>query len=233
MNHWTNAARSLFTSESVTEGHPDKLCDQISDAVLDACLAQDPMSRVACNAAAKTGFVVLVGEITTRAVINYDQLVRQVITDVGYDASAKGFDGHTCGVLVAISQQSGDIAQGVDRSLEARVGQVRDDEVEAIGAGDQGMVFGYACDETPALMPMPIYLAHGLARRLAQVRKDGQLPWLRPDGKTQVTVEYDQGRPVRVDTVLISAQHAPEIAQGEIREALLEHVSGPFCPPRW
>lgn len=225
-----NSSHYLFTSESVTEGHPDKLCDQISDAVLDACLEQDPLSRVACNAATKTGFVVLIGEITTRAQINYDELARRVITDAGYDSSAKGFDGNTCGVFVAIAKQSGDIAQGVNQALEARTGEMRDDNVEALGAGDQGMMYGYACDETPALMPMPIYLAHMLARRLAALRKNGALSWLRPDGKSQVTVEYDHGRPVRVDTVLISTQHAPEISQSEIRQAVIEHVILPVLP---
>lgn len=225
-----NSSHYLFTSESVTEGHPDKLCDQISDAVLDACLEQDPLSRVACNAATKTGFVVLIGEITTRAQINYDELARRVITDAGYDSSAKGFDGNTCGVFVAIAKQSGDIAQGVNQALEARTGEMRDDNVEALGAGDQGMMYGYACDETPALMPMPIYLAHMLARRLAALRKNGALSWLRPDGKSQVTVEYDHGRPVRVDTVLISTQHTPEISQSEIRQAVIEHVILPVLP---
>jgi S-adenosylmethionine synthetase len=225
-----NSSHYLFTSESVTEGHPDKLCDQISDAVLDACLEQDPLSRVACNAATKTGFVVLMGEITTQAQINYDELARKVITDAGYDSSAKGFDGNTCGVFVAIARQSADIALGVNQALEARTGEMRDDNVEALGAGDQGMMYGYACDETPALMPMPIYLAHMLARRLAGLRKNGILSWLRPDGKSQVTVEYDHGRPVRVDTILISTQHAPEISQSEIRQAVIEHVILPVLP---
>ena len=220
----------FFTSESVTEGHPDKLCDQISDAVLDACLEQDPRSRVACETATKTGFVMLLGEITTNAEVNFDELVRGVIKDIGYDSSDKGFDGGSCGVQLAISQQSGDIAMGVDAALESRNGNTETSEAETLGAGDQGMMFGYACDETPAYMPMPIYLAHNLARQLSEVRKDGTLPWLRPDGKTQVTVEYSHGRPVRVDTVLISTQHAPEISQGEIREALIEHVIMPVLP---
>jgi S-adenosylmethionine synthetase len=221
----------MFTSESVTEGHPDKICDQISDAVLDACLEQDPVSRVACEVAAKTGFVMLMGEVTTEAQINYDELARKVITEIGYDDSEKGFDGNSCGVLVAISKQSCDIAIGVDQALEAKTGEMSADEVDAIGAGDQGMMFGYACSETPVLMPMPIYLAHKLALRLSQVRKDGTLPWLRPDGKSQVTVEYNYGRPKRVDTVLISTQHAPEIEQDEIRAAVIEHVIMPVLPP--
>jgi S-adenosylmethionine synthetase len=221
----------LFTSESVTEGHPDKMCDQISDAILDACLAQDPMSRVACETATKTGFVMLLGEITTQATFNIDSLVRKVITDIGYDSSAKGFDGNSCGVQVAIAKQSGDIAMGVDKALEAKGGQMSEEEIEAIGAGDQGMMFGYACNETPSYLPMPIYLAHNLARRLTAVRKDGTLPWLRPDGKTQVTVEYSHGRPKRVDTVLISTQHEPEVSQEQIREELIKHVIRPILPP--
>ena len=221
----------MFTSESVTEGHPDKICDQISDAVLDACLEQDPVSRVACEVAAKTGFVMLMGEITTKAQINYDELARKVITEIGYDDSDKGFDGNSCGVLVAITKQSTDIAIGVDKALEAKTGEMSAEEVDAIGAGDQGMMFGYACSETPVLMPMPIYLAHKLALRLSQVRKDGTLPWLRPDGKSQVTVEYNYGSPKRVDTVLVSTQHAPEIGQDEIRAAVIEHVIMPVLPP--
>jgi len=221
----------LFTSESVTEGHPDKICDQISDAVLDACLEQDPYSRVACEVATKTGFVILLGEITTRATINFDELVRKVIIGIGYDNSDKGLDGNSCGVLVAIAKQSSDIAMGVDKALEAKTGEMSDESVDAIGAGDQGMMFGFACNETPTLMPMPIYLAHRLARRLSVVRKDGTLPWLRPDGKTQVTVEYSYGRPRRVSTVLVSTQHAPEISQEQVRAAVIEHVIRPVIPP--
>jgi S-adenosylmethionine synthetase len=222
--------RLLFTSESVTEGHPDKLCDQLSDAVLDECLRQDPLSRVACETATKTGFVMLLGEITTRAFVNFDELARKVINEIGYNSSEVGFDGNTCGVQAAIASQSSDIAMGVDKALEVKTGQVSDEEIDSIGAGDQGMMFGYACNETPALMPMPIYLAHKLAKRLSDVRKDGTLGWLRPDGKTQVTVEYSYGQPVRVDTVLVSAQHAPEISHAEIRESLIENVIMPVLP---
>jgi S-adenosylmethionine synthetase len=229
-NTLNNTPSLLFTSESVTEGHPDKMCDQISDAVLDACLAQDPRSRVACETATKTGFVMLLGEITTLADINYDKLARDVVTGIGYDRAKKGFDGATCGVLVAISQQSGDIAMGVDKALESKSGEMTEAEVESIGAGDQGMMFGYACDETPTFMPTPIYLAHKLSHRLAEVRKDGTLDWVRPDGKSQVTIEYQYGKPVRVDTALISTQHAPDISQEEIRELIVKHVITPVLP---
>jgi S-adenosylmethionine synthetase len=219
----------MFTSESVTEGHPDKICDQVSDAVLDACLAVDPYSRVACETATKTGFVMVLGEITTKAFINFDELIRKVVNGIGYDHSDKGFDGNTCAVQVAIAAQSPDIAQGVDEALEVR-DHHSDAEIEKVGAGDQGMMFGFACNETEALMPLPIYLAHNLSRRLAAVRKDGTLPWLRPDGKSQVTVEYSYGKPKRVDTVLISTQHAPEISQDEIRAAIIKHVIDPVIP---
>jgi S-adenosylmethionine synthetase len=225
-----SSPKLLFTSESVTEGHPDKICDQISDAVLDACLRQDPMSRVACEAAVKTGFVLLLGEITTKAFVNMDDLAREIITGIGYDESAKGFDGNTCGVQVAIASQSPDIAQGVDHALEARTGEMTEEEVAAIGAGDQGMMFGFACDETDELMPMPIYLAHKLTRRLSVVRRDGTLPWVWPDGKSQVTIEYAYGVPKRVDTVLISTQHSPEVSQEEIRKGVIEHVIMPVLP---
>jgi len=221
----------LFTSESVTEGHPDKICDQISDAVVDACLAQDPYSRVACEAATKTGFVILLGEVTTRAQLNFDDIVREVVTNIGYTNSAIGFDGNSCGVQVAIAKQSGDIAMGVNQSLESKHGEKNEAEVEAIGAGDQGMMFGFACDETPSLMPMPIDLAHGLARRLSVARKSGELPWLRPDGKTQVTVEYCKGRPKRVHTVLVSTQHTPDISHDDIEAGVIEHIIKPVIPP--
>jgi len=230
MKTMMESEKYLFTSESVTEGHPDKLCDQVSDAVLDACLEQDPLSRVACESATKTGFVLLLGEITTTAQLNYDQIARDAIKEIGYDNTDKGFDYHTCSVLVALSKQSPDIAMGVNKSLEAKSGNTSEEEIEAIGAGDQGMMFGFACKETPVLMPMPIYLAHKLTRRLAEVRKDGTLPWLRPDGKSQVTVEYRYGKPVRVHTVLVSTQHAPEISQEDIRAAILEHVIKPIIP---
>jgi S-adenosylmethionine synthetase len=224
------SSKLVFTSESVTEGHPDKMCDQISDAVLDACLEQDPYSRVACETAVKTGFVLLLGEITTQARINYDELVRTVVKDIGYDRAKYGFDGSTCGVQIAIAQQSGDIAMGVDKALEAKSGEMTEEEIDAIGAGDQGMMFGYACNETDVLMPMPIHLSHNLSRRLAEVRKAGELDWLRPDGKSQVTVEYEFGKPKRVDTVLVSTQHSPDIGQEDIREGVIENIIKPELP---
>jgi len=230
-NTFMTASKLMFTSESVTEGHPDKLCDQISDAVLDACLEQDPRSRVACETATKTGFVALLGEITTQAFVNFDDLVRKVVLEIGYDSSDKGFDGHTCAVLTAIASQSPDIAMGVDHALESRNGhEITDAEVETIGAGDQGMMFGYACNETPTLMPMPIYLAHKLTRKQSEVRKSGEISWLRPDAKSQVTIEYSMGKPKRIDTVLISTQHAPDVSQAEIVESVTEQIIIPTLP---
>ena len=230
-NSFMTSAKLLFTSESVTEGHPDKMCDQISDAVLDAIMEQDPMGRVACETATKTGYVMVMGEVTTTAFVNIDELVRKVVTDIGYDSSEKGFDGNTCGVQVAIASQSPDIAQGVDQAMEYRKNGDEDKAIDAIGAGDQGMMFGFACNETETLMPLPIHLAHGLTRRLAEVRKNGTLPWLRPDGKSQVTVEYRYGKPRRVHTVLISTQHAPEVSNETIRADVIEHVIMPVLPP--
>jgi S-adenosylmethionine synthetase len=218
----------MFTSESVTEGHPDKVCDQIADSVLDACFEQDPQSRVACEVTTKTGFVMILGEITTNAFVNFDELVRKVVKEIGYDSCEKSFDGNTCGVLSAITSQSPDIDLGVSKSLEAKEGD--QDQIDSVGAGDQGMMFGYACNETAQLMPMPIYLAHKLSRRLAEVRKAGELPWLYPDGKSQVTVEYAFGKPRRIDTVLISAQHAAEVSHAEIEAGIREHVILPTLP---
>ena len=230
-NSFMESPRLLFTSESVTEGHPDKMCDQISDAVLDAIMAEDPYGRVACEAAVKTGFVMLLGEITTSCYVNFNKVVRDVVRDIGYNGSDTGFDGETCGVQVAVSSQSPDIALGVDKSLEAKSGNINSEaEIEAVGAGDQGMMFGFACNETDTFMPMPIHLAHKLTRRLAEVRRDGSLAWLRPDGKSQVTVEYSYGKPKRIDTVLISTQHSPEISQDDIRKEITDHVIMPVLP---
>ncbi len=222
-------ARHLFTSESVTEGHPDKICDQISDAVLDAILEKDPQGRVACETTCTTGQVLVMGEISTSCYVEIPQIVRQVICDIGYDSADKGFDGNTCAVLTAIDGQSPDIALGVDHSLELKSGEK--DAYNLNGAGDQGMMFGYACNETPELMPMPISLAHKLARQLTKVRKDGTLPYLLPDGKSQVTVEYDENdRPVRIDTVVISSQHRADVSLDEIRRGIVEHVVRPVIP---
>jgi S-adenosylmethionine synthetase len=229
-NTFMNSPKLMFTSESVSEGHPDKMCDQISDAVLDACLEQDPMSRVACETAVKTGFVQLLGEITTKAYVNFDELVRQVVNEIGYDSSDKGFDGNTCAVLSAIASQSPDIALGVDHALEEKSGEMTDQDIELVGAGDQGMMFGFACNETPTLMPLPIYLAHKLTRRQSELRKNGDIPWLRPDAKSQVTIEYSKGKPVRVDTVLISTQHAPDVSQNEITEVITDQLIIPTLP---
>ena len=217
--------RKLFTSESVTEGHPDKLCDQVSDAVLDALLAQDPMSRVACETCATTGMVMVMGEITTTAKVDIPAIVRDVVLDIGYNDSSLCFDGNTCAVLTSIHAQSPDIAMGVDDALETRT-----QDANEIGAGDQGMMFGFACDETPEYMPTAIAFAHRLTRRLTEVRKNGTLPWLRPDGKAQVTIAYEDGQPVAVDTIVISTQHDPDIAHSDIYAAMLEHVIRPVIP---
>ena len=222
-------AKTLFTSESVTEGHPDKMCDQISDAILDELLKQDPMSRVACETCANTGFVLVMGEISTEAYVDIQKIVRDVVLEIGYDKSDYGFDGNTCGVLVAINEQSADIATGVDRALEAKDGEAPADE-ENNGAGDQGMMFGYATNETPEYMPYPIWLSHKLAKQLARVRKDGTLPYLRPDGKTQVGVEYEDGKPVRIDSVIVSTQHDPDVTQEQIHKDIRKYVIDPVIP---
>ncbi|HIZ44375.1 MAG TPA: methionine adenosyltransferase [Firmicutes bacterium] len=223
--------RYLFTSESVTEGHPDKMCDAISDAILDELLRQDPMSRVACETCTNTGFVMVMGEITTKAYVDIQKIVRDTILEIGYDKSEYGFDGHTCAVLTAIDEQSSDIAMGVDRALEAKEHTMSDEEIEAIGAGDQGMMFGYATNETEEYMPYPIALAHKLAKQLTRVRKDGTLKYLRPDGKSQVTVEYDEnGKPVRLDAVVISAQHDPDVTQEQIHQDIRKYVLDPVLP---
>jgi S-adenosylmethionine synthetase len=221
----------LFTSESVTEGHPDKICDQISDSILDALLEQDPMSRVACETAVTTGLVLVMGEITTKAQIDIQSIVRETIREIGYDRAKYGFDCDTCGVITAIDKQSADIAMGVDKALEARENTMTDDEIEAIGAGDQGMMFGYAVNETPELMPYPISLAHKLALRLTEVRKNGTLPYLRPDGKTQVSVEYDEnGKPSRLDAVVLSTQHSEDVTQEQIHADIKKYVFDEVIP---
>ncbi|MBQ9061465.1 MAG: methionine adenosyltransferase [Eubacterium sp.] len=221
----------LFTSESVTEGHPDKICDAISDAVLDACMEQDPMSRVACETSTTTGLVLVMGEITTKANLDIQKIVRDTVTEIGYTRGKYGFDAENCAVIVALDKQSTDIAMGVDKALEAKESEMSDADIEAIGAGDQGMMFGYACNETEELMPYPISLAHKLARRLTEVRKNGTLPYLRPDGKSQVTVEYDaDGVPKRLDAVVISTQHGPDVSQNQIHEEIKKYVLDPVLP---
>ena len=218
----------IFTSESVTEGHPDKICDAVSDAILDACMAQDPMSRVACETATCTGFVLVTGEITTKAVVDYQKVVRDTIREIGYDDSSKGFDADTCAVFVALDQQSPDIAMGVDKALEAREDQMSDEQIEAIGAGDQGMMFGYATNETPEYMPYSINLAHKLTRKLTEVRKNGTLPYLRADGKSQVSVEYDaNNKPIRLEAIVISTQHDEKVSQEQIHKDIRKYVIDP------
>jgi len=221
--------RRLFTSESVTEGHPDKMCDQISDAILDAIFEKDPNARVACETTVKTGMVLVCGEITTNCYVDIQKVVRKTVCEIGYTRAKFGFDGQTCSVLLAIDEQSSDIAMGVDEALEHKEGTM-DDAIEAIGAGDQGLMFGFACNETPELMPLPISLAHRLAKRLADVRKEGILDYIRPDGKTQVTVEYQDDKPVHVDTIVISTQHGPEVTREQIEKDLIEHVVKPIVP---
>ena len=224
-------SKRLFTSESVTEGHPDKICDAISDSILDALLAQDPMSRVACETACTTGLVLVMGEITTTANVDFQKIVRETICEIGYNNGDYGFDGNTCGVMIALDKQSTDIAMGVDKALEAKENKMTDADIDAIGAGDQGMMFGYATDETEEYMPYPISLAHKLTRQLTKVRKDGTLPYLRPDGKSQVTVEYDEeGKPVHINAVVLSTQHAPEIPQEQIHADIQKYVFDPVLP---
>lgn len=223
--------KRLFTSESVTEGHPDKICDAVSDAVLDALMEQDPYSRVACETFTSTGFVMVTGEVTSKANIDIPAIVRKTVTEIGYDDSRKGFDGNTCAVMVALDKQSADIAMGVDKALEARESHMSNEQLEAIGAGDQGMMFGYAANETEELMPYPISLAHKLTRQLTQVRKDGTLPYLRPDGKSQVSVEYDEnGKPFRLEAVVLSTQHDEEVTQEQIHEDIKKYVFDPILP---
>ena len=223
--------KRLFTSESVTEGHPDKMCDAISDAILDALIEKDPMSRVACEAATCTGFVLVTGEITTTAYVDIPRIVRDTVKEIGYDKSEYGFDGNTCAVMVSIDEQSSDIAMGVDQALEAREAGMSNEQIEAIGAGDQGMMFGYATNETAEYMPYPIWLAHRLTRQLTKVRKDGTLPYLRPDGKSQVSVEYDEaGRPVRLEAVVLSTQHDPDVTQEQIHKDIRKYVFDPVLP---
>ncbi len=223
--------RRLFTSESVTEGHPDKICDQISDAILDEMIRNDPNSRVACETAVTTGLVLVMGEITTNAYVDIQKTIRDTIREIGYDRAKYGFDCDTCGVIVSIDEQSADIAMGVDKALEAKENQMTDEQIEAIGAGDQGMMFGYAVNETPELMPYPISLAHKLSRKLTEVRKNGTLPYLRPDGKTQVTVEYDEnGKPARLDAVVLSTQHSEEVTQEQIHEDIKKYVFDVVLP---
>jgi S-adenosylmethionine synthetase len=229
-NTFINSPKLFLTSESVTEGHPDKICDQISDAVLDAIFTQDPNARVACETATTTGLVLVAGEITTTAYVNIDQLVRETIRKIGYTSSDYGFDADSCGVIVSIKEQSADIALGVNKALEAKTGEMSDAQIEAIGAGDQGMMIGFACNETPELMPLSIALAHQITRRLSEARKSGELDYLRPDGKSQVTIEYAYGKPKRVDAIVVSSQHSPAVTQEQIREDVIEKVVKAVVP---
>lgn len=223
--------KRLFTSESVTEGHPDKICDAVSDAILDACMAEDPMSRVACETVTCTGYVLITGEITTKANVDFSAIARETVVEIGYDSSEKGFDGNTCAVMVAVDKQSPDIAMGVDKALEAKESKMTDAQIEAIGAGDQGMMFGYATNETEEYMPYSISLAHKLTRQLTKVRKDGTLPYLRPDGKSQVSIEYDEnGKPARLEAVVVSTQHDEKVTQEQIHKDIREYVLNPILP---
>lgn len=223
-------SKRLFTSESVTEGHPDKICDQVSDAILDAIFTEDPNARVACETSVTTGLILVSGEISTNCYVDIPKIVRKTILDIGYDRAKYGFDGHTCSVLIAIDEQSSDIAMGVDKSLESKNSGISDKDIDSIGAGDQGMMFGFACDETPELMPLPIALAHKLSKRLSDIRKQEVLKYLRPDGKTQVTVEYEDGKPIRVDTIVISTQHSEKVSHETIKKDIIEHVVIPIIP---
>jgi S-adenosylmethionine synthetase len=230
MGNISSSPRFLFTSESVSEGHPDKLCDQVSDAVLDAILSQDPYGRVAAECAVTTGLILVAGEITTACYVDIPSIVRKTIQEIGYTHSDSGFDCDTCGVITSIKEQSADIAMGVDRAQESRNGEMTDAEIESVGAGDQGMMFGYACSETPEMMPMPIMLSHRLVQRLSEMRKNGTMPYLRPDGKSQVTVEYHHGKPVRIDAVVLAAQHAADITQEQVRADVMTHVISQVIP---
>jgi S-adenosylmethionine synthetase len=225
------APRLLFTSESVTEGHPDKICDQISDGVLDAIYAQDPLGRVACETATTTGLVVIIGEITTWATVDYAKVARDTIRRIGYTRAEYGIEANTCGIIVSVKEQSADIAQGVNEALEARSGTMTDEEIEKLGAGDQGMMIGFACNETPELMPLPIALAHRICKRLAEVRRSGLMPYLRPDGKSQVTIEYNYGKPVRATTIVVAAQHDEHVSDAQLHEEIREHVIKAVVPP--